>query len=699
MTKLLALGLLVGLGCWAGIELTRLGERVASIWLANGLLAGLLLGWPARRWPAALLAGLAGNVTANALAGDPPALALGLALCNSLEVLLAAALLRRRCGLDFDLRQGRALLHFVWVAVLLAPAAGALLAALLLSAQAGLPLLQTLALWYPADVLGMAIVAPLVLALQRPAPATDWRSWLLAMGLLLVVALLVFTVASRPFHFLFLTIPPLLLLSFRHGDRGAALGVMALAAIAIPATLLRGRLGDGLDGVPLAEGIFVLQCYLAFAAALSLSAAALLEQRCRYEREQRQAAHLLRSVTDHLPALIAYVDADRRCRFVNAGAARLFGMEPSAMLGLQLQELGGLAQDPTLQPHLDAVLAGEPRSFEGVAQIDGETRHYQASLLPDAGTGGGVQGFHVLALDITARKEAELRQGASEERLRTIADNLPVAIAYLDERRVYRFCNRRHESWFGVPAEAVLGRRLDEVLPPEVREAQRYFLECALHGARAEGYFAMDNAGSQRQVQICCLPHLGAQDEVRGVYVMMTDVTDSKRVERQLQQLARFDPLTGLANRRELGERLSAGLGRVQRHGGALALLFIDVDRFKAINDQHGHSSGDEVLQELALRLRSEVRATDTVARIAGDEFVVILERISSDEEPQRVATKLLAAVNRPFLSDQGPLQVGISIGIALAREGDLPEQLLRRADRALYAAKDGGRNTSRMAV
>ena len=240
---------------------------------------------------------------------------------------------------------------------------------------------------------------------------------------------------------------------------------------------------------------------------------------------------------------------------------------------------------------------------------------------------------------------------------------------------------------------------LDEVLAPALYEPQRYFLDCALNGARAEGSFEVEARGGRRYLQVNFLPDLDEAGAVRGVYALTMDVTPLKRVEQQLRQLARFDTLTGLANRREFGERLAAALARSRRVGNTLAVLFLDIDHFKKINDGHGHGGGDEVLQEVALRIRSAVRQTDTVARFAGDEFVILLDQLQSAEEPLFVARKIVAAMERPFVLDSGQIKVSVSVGIAMdaERRGSV-EELMQRADRALYAAKNAGRNTFRLA-
>lgn len=147
-------------------------------------------------------------------------------------------------------------------------------------------------------------------------------------------------------------------------------------------------------------------------------------------------------------------------------------------------------------------------------------------------------------------------------------------------------------------------------------------------------------------------------------------------------------------------ERLTDALARSHRSGKPLALLFLDVDKFKLINDTLGHAAGDEVLRLFGQRLQSCVRETDTVARLAGDEFVVILEQLHTPAEPQFIARKIIATINRSFELQEGLWDVSTSIGIAFHAEGSAqPAALLAAADRALYEAKAGGRNTYRLAA
>jgi diguanylate cyclase (GGDEF)-like protein/PAS domain S-box-containing protein len=173
-----------------------------------------------------------------------------------------------------------------------------------------------------------------------------------------------------------------------------------------------------------------------------------------------------------------------------------------------------------------------------------------------------------------------------------------------------------------------------------------------------------------------------------------TDITERKAAEEQITQLAFYDPLTRLPNRRLLQERLKHGINVERREGKQLALLMLDLDRFKTVNDSLGHLAGDELLQQVALRITARLRDVDMMARLGGDEFVVLLEDITQPEDAARVAEEIIADLSKPFrLTQSDDVRIGASIGISLhPQHGDSFEMLLDHADAALYQAKDAGR-------
>lgn len=172
----------------------------------------------------------------------------------------------------------------------------------------------------------------------------------------------------------------------------------------------------------------------------------------------------------------------------------------------------------------------------------------------------------------------------------------------------------------------------------------------------------------------------------------LADALERHRLRARLEHLALYDALTGLPNRELLRDRLRGALARAQREGSRVALLYLDLDDFKGVNDRFGHAVGDAVLRAVAARLQGVVRGSDTVARLAGDEFVVVLERIDEGEGVPRVAEALLAAFEAPLEAEGHALRVRPSIGMATwPQDGADAEALMRRADAAMYAAKRAG--------
>lgn len=423
---------------------------------------------------------------------------------------------------------------------------------------------------------------------------------------------------------------------------------------------------------------------------------ALADSRERQRRTEKQ----LRDITEHLPALVGQFDREERCLFANRVARNYLGLDAAQMGTLAFRAVVGEDSYAQHEPHIRRVLQGQPSHFEGHIVRKGRDVHFQVQLVPQLDDAGAVQGFYAMTFDVTAVRQAELARARSEERLRQITDNLPVLIGYVDCEQRLLFANATYRDWLNVDMRTALGRPMAEVVGEAVYAPRRPHVERALAGQRAEFEQEIVTPAGRRCVRSSFIPDFDADGSVRGLYALSTDVTVLKDTQRQLQALARYDTLTGLPNRLQYGEKLPEALARAERSGHAIALMFLDVDHFKSINDSLGHAAGDAVLREFAARLKACVRQTDTVARLAGDEFVVILEDLHDESEAEAVARKLLARMAEPFQVAGRPVKVGSSIGIGYQPHttgmagGDA---LLALADAALYEAKSAGRNTFRL--
>lgn len=403
---------------------------------------------------------------------------------------------------------------------------------------------------------------------------------------------------------------------------------------------------------------------------------------------------LLRTITENLPALIAKIDVAGHFEYLNGRALQFLGQPAQALAGHRITTAFSIDDYARIAPHIARAQAGERMSFEDAVASGGKLLHYQCVLVPQITTNGRPEGFFAMAFDISARKLSELHQAESEERLRTITDNVPVLIAYLDHERRYRFANAMHRTWFGIEPEQMLGRTVGEAFGTLQHDALAEALDRAWQGVTAQCEHEIRHTGQVRFVHSTFIPQR-RDNAVHGVYLLTMDTTASRLQERNLQTLANTDALTHLPNRRKFEQVLQGTTNRCRQNDGDCALLYLDIDFFKQINDTHGHVTGDEVLVEFAARLRGAVRSVDFVARLGGDEFTVLLTDVRTTSDVSRVASKILDAVRKPFLLDSLTLSVTTTIGGSLYHgQSNAPHTLMETADRALYAAKEAGRNT-----
>jgi diguanylate cyclase (GGDEF)-like protein/PAS domain S-box-containing protein len=401
----------------------------------------------------------------------------------------------------------------------------------------------------------------------------------------------------------------------------------------------------------------------------------------------------LRAITENLPALIGQVDKAGNFTYLNSLAVRFYGREQAQLIGQPVRQAYSAPEFERVEQFMKLALQGKRVSFEDEITVEGRSSHYHASYIPDIDASGSVNGFYAMAFDITARKRSEIRQRDSEERLRTVTDNLPALISYLDTDLRYRFANAMYKQWYGVDPAGMVGKTVGEVFPAHFCVQRQQQLQRCLDGHTVQLELEVEHAGETRILQSVYIPHL-RDGAVVGAYLLSTDVTAARRHEANLKALAHTDTLTGLPNRRSYEAELDAALGRSVRNRSGMALMFLDIDRFKQINDTLGHAGGDEVLREFAQRLLRAVRKTDTVSRLAGDEFTIILEGVRSPEECARIGAKIVDAM-RPLFSvgDMGR-QVSTSIGIAWTNSAQPDARALsQQADASLYQAKEAGRN------
>jgi len=450
----------------------------------------------------------------------------------------------------------------------------------------------------------------------------------------------------------------------------------------------------------------------------------------------RASKRQLRLITESVPAMIVYYDRHLICRFSNTQYAAFFGFTADAILGKHLSEVIGASSYAKTAALFQRVIAGESVSYDRTHPcVDGKLRHIRVAFAPERNADGTVRGSYALVTDVTAYKDAEdavrthaLRQEAiaiyGQYALETrdidklIANAAAISTSGLDvtHSAVYRLAGVsdpllqiagvgwRADTPASVERESSTARALhaaQPVITDDLRNisgdaAPAHLIEEGLQSGievavpTSEGAFGVIGAYSREPARF-------SKDDATFLMAIATSLGTAigrKRAEERLAYVAQFDSLTGLPNRTLFRDRLGRAMTRAERGGSQLALMLLDLDRFKEINDTLGHRAGDRLLQSVAERLTHTLRTVDTVARLGGDEFTVILEDAESAEAVALVAEKVVGALARPFPLDDQEYFLTVSAGISMypTNPGDI-ETLIMNADVAMYDAKDRGKN------
>ena len=431
-------------------------------------------------------------------------------------------------------------------------------------------------------------------------------------------------------------------------------------------------------------------------------------ERKAIQRALQNSEARFRTISDTSPLGIFVSDTAGECTYTNAAYQEISGLTLDQALGTQWS----LAIHPDDRQR---VLAEWRDTVRGVAPFQTEARFLRRdgsvvwTRLNAAAIGNGPisNGRVQIVEDITERKSTELELRASEmalfeekERAQVTLNSIGDAVLSTDLAGNLTYLNLVAEAMTGWPREEALGRPLAEVfriIDGDTREvaenpAQRAIRENRIVGLESN-CILIRRDGFESAIEDSSAPIHDRDGLVTGAVIVFHDVSVARAMAFKMEHLAQHDFLTGLPNRMLLAERLSRAIGLANRHGKQVALLFLDLDCFKNVNDSLGHAIGDQVLQSTAERLSAHVRDTDTVSRQGGDEFVVLLSEIEHPQDAALIAEKLLAAFALPHLISGHELYVSLSIGISIfPDDGTDTEALMQNADTAMYHAKSVGR-------
>ncbi|WP_151445879.1 diguanylate cyclase domain-containing protein [Lacisediminimonas profundi] len=425
---------------------------------------------------------------------------------------------------------------------------------------------------------------------------------------------------------------------------------------------------------------------------------------------ERETHNLLNNYVDLLLDAVLLVDVQGRVVHVNAACERIFGYTPDELIGQPMIEFVMPEDRARTLEEAKHVMAGHPRiGFENrYIRKDGKPVHIMWSVQWSEADQMRIG----VARDVTELKRTEARQSAIyaiseaaqnatdlqalfKEIYKIAAELMPVAgfaVAILDRRsgRLAFPCQLDRNGSSRVLDEEAASTYCAEVF----RSGNPMLLPGEVLAGSEEYCLAMPLITPNETIGVLilssCTPYGEKDTELLNfVSSQIARAIERKQLHAELLQAARYDELTGLPNRRLFHERMSLALARSRRKKSQLALLYLDVDDFKEVNDSLGHGVGDLVLREVATRLQNCVRESDLVSRIGGDEFVVLLEEISCMDNAQLVAGKIRTALSHPIVVDDSILVIVASIGIALCPpDGIETEQLLDQADRAMYMDK-----------
>jgi diguanylate cyclase (GGDEF)-like protein/PAS domain S-box-containing protein len=407
-----------------------------------------------------------------------------------------------------------------------------------------------------------------------------------------------------------------------------------------------------------------------------------------------------RSILENIEEAYYEIDLRGNLTVVNAAYCLLIGYSERELIGMNnrqyhLPATAAKAYDVFSQVYRTGVSV---KSFDLEARRkDGSTLVADSSVYLIRDAAGNPAGFRGLVRDVTARRQIEQVLRDSEERFRDLTDLSSDWYWEQDEHFRFTQVSGRVLEKTGLLPEEYIGKTLQQLPYSDASPEQWTELKHAVAEHKPFHNLVLkktDPNGSVRYISASGRPILDDQGRLKGYRGTGKDITERKLDEERIQYLATHDALTSLPNRLLFGQLLGFAIHHARRYQRKLAVMFIDLDRFKMINDTLGHHAGDKLLQEIAGRLTQGLRASDVVARLGGDEFVVLLQEVAETDLVAMVARKIISAVQQPVLLENQECRVTASIGISMYPADTEDEQaLMKNADIAMYLAKEEGKN------
>lgn len=708
----------------------------SAVWPAAGFSLGILLMFGYRMWPVPLLGATLYLVAMGVSASAAVLIGAG----NMLQGLTAAWLIKRYTAIDAGFTNSKDVFRFVCfsaaaatISALIGPTALLIEGHL---SRHNFPL--SWLTWFLGNVAGIVLFAPVLLTWRMPTVVLWNRKKVAEMFLFaatfLACGLAVFWMMRAPLAFLF--IPFLIWLAFRFSQKEVIRANLALVVLAVAGVLN----GTG-PFANLAFNMLLLQVFVCVVGVTALALAVTIDER-RHAAQGLQAMQasleqLVKNRTVQLDLAIQALQDDIAEREaiqkalhakekqleeaqhqVHMGSWEWDAVHDELILSKEMLKIYGITNGENLtltyQQYLKyippdechdvdrivqtALLGGLPFTYEHhIVRTNGEVRYLRCSGAVEADVIGRPIKLYGTAHDVTEANAMEASLRAAEELYRKLVELSPDAI-YLLSRGKITFSNEAGLKLAGAAFMAQLKGRdfIDLVCHSDRKTVTEALQRLEQHEQVVSTEGRIERADqSQVEFELAATPFSAQRSQ--DTLLVARDITERKRIEQQIYHLAHHDPLTGLANRLLFKERLEHAITQAHRTGKPLAVLFVDLDRFKVINDTAGHGAGDQVLLECAQRLRHCLRDSDTVARTGGDEFLILVEAPTSPIHVPSVAQKVLTAVEQPFQVGGKEFSIGASIGISTyPADGTQVETLIQNADIAMYRAKSEGRGRIR---
>jgi diguanylate cyclase (GGDEF)-like protein/PAS domain S-box-containing protein len=695
------------------ILFTRIPGGIALFWPGSAIAAALLIRMPRVRWISACISVVLALLVANVVAAHRPwPLAALLGSVTLTEIALMVAVFRtwRIPYPAISINQGAIMAAIFGIAI---PGIAAIGAGIILHLHFAVPFVEGALQWWAAHTIGACLFGPPILLFSVKGFKRLVQGRFLAINTLTLVGCLVGGyLAIRFVRFPFVSLGLLLLFAaFRMGGLGASLASLCFGLM-ITTLWTLGIRPLGLDAIASASTSLLGLPVIALLATVMPPIAVGLgsDARRAAARAVRTSERRFRESMEHSPIGMLISDLNGVWAYTNIALQQMLGYTAEEFRALPPGGPSKAEDWKESEGRWKRLLSGEVEAYDIARRFQHKDGHWvwthvAVSVLRDEEGSP----LHLIAQieSLEARRRAEDNLAEERERLRITLQSIADAVITTDAQTHITYINAAAEGLLGLDMKAVKGRRVDEVIhlvdPQSSKAAANLIGQSALHGTvfRREQPCLLHRAdGTVCPVTDVVSPVLDATGLVSGIVIVFRDVTLDVDRTRELQHRAMHDPLTGLSNRTEFDQHLGAVFGRARHLDRPAAVMAIDLDRFKAVNDAVGHAAGDAVLCKVAEACRLTVRSSDIVARLGGDEFAIILDNCAEDRA-KIIGQKLLQALNPLEIEWKGArYAIGASIGLAMIT-GDFLDATawLARADNACYDAKRRGRGRLQIAT